>query len=349
MLNLKQLIYDMENVFIIGNGFDLDLGLPTNYLDFAESKFWPETTKKESNNEWKTNIDNLGVMSSIPKIIKLEEAINKAKLNKWFDLEEELLNYAKDYYEVTDPYYNCFCQESEQDVTANVKYYRELLKALCGYINYVQKNNRIRNDAIACEVLNAVVDNGWFNNIYSFNYTDLNAIARQIDVNKVIQYEHLHGKVSGESIILGVDETQLRSGYEIFHKSSSRFYRSNNFYNALINANEIVVFGLSFGSIDYSYFDKFFKNISEGTPIPEDKKQYITIFTKDEDSHLETITKLRKMGINIQRLYAQTHFKIICTTDVRDRDAIDAFNLRLKQSNKEAYFRKQNDVGNFFQ
>lgn len=29
-----------HNIFVIGNGFDLDLGLKTKYSDFAHSDFW---------------------------------------------------------------------------------------------------------------------------------------------------------------------------------------------------------------------------------------------------------------------------------------------------------------------
>ena len=32
----------MAKVFIIGNGFDLDLGWKTRYSDFASSKYWIE-------------------------------------------------------------------------------------------------------------------------------------------------------------------------------------------------------------------------------------------------------------------------------------------------------------------
>ncbi|MBR6844887.1 MAG: hypothetical protein IKM79_07315 [Bacteroidales bacterium] len=32
----------MGNVLIIGNGFDLYLGLKTSYSDFAKSDFWPK-------------------------------------------------------------------------------------------------------------------------------------------------------------------------------------------------------------------------------------------------------------------------------------------------------------------
>lgn len=30
-----------ESILIIGNGFDIDLGLATSYRDFAKSTFWP--------------------------------------------------------------------------------------------------------------------------------------------------------------------------------------------------------------------------------------------------------------------------------------------------------------------
>lgn len=31
----------MKRTLVIGNGFDLDVGLKTRYIDFAESKWWP--------------------------------------------------------------------------------------------------------------------------------------------------------------------------------------------------------------------------------------------------------------------------------------------------------------------
>ena len=183
-------------------------------------------------------------------------------------------------------------------------------------------------------VLKAVVGNGYFENIYSFNYTDLNSIAKRIGITKGIKYTHLHGKVSDKSIILGVDETKLREWYEIFHKSSSRYYRSHDLYNALTGANEIVFFGLSFGSIDYSYFEGFFKQLSEGESIPDNKKKNITVFTKDYGSRLSIITNMRNMGVNIQRLYAQSHFQIICTFEDVEKQELSEFYLRLKQSSK---------------
>ena len=331
----------MGNVFIIGNGFDLDLGLPTKYSDFAASTYWPKS--KTSN--WKHNDssqNNSGLLSLHVTVDapKLEEAIEKAKNREtWFDLEGELLEYSKKY-DINEPDYTRFSRESTNEVKYNVEYFSKLRNSLNDYILEVQNNHDVIKDCKAGNVLKAVVGNGYFKSIYSFNYTDLNSVARRIGITQEIVYTHLHGQVTDKSIILGVDETELRKGYEIFHKSSSRSYRSHDLYNSLTAARELVIFGLSFGSIDYSYFDRFFKQLSEGESIRDDKKQYITVFTKDDNSRLGIITNLRNMGINIQRLYAQSHFQIICTSDDVEKKELSDFYNRLEENSLHVYEEK---------
>lgn len=331
----------MGNVFIIGNGFDLDLGMPTKYLDFAASEYWPTSKKSiwkhDDSSHSNSGVFSLNVIADSPK---LEEAIEKAKNREtWFDLEGELLEYSK-VFDTNDTNYIRFSRESPNEVKNNVDYFNRLRDSLNDYILEVQENQDIKKDCIASDVLKAVVGNGYFESIYSFNYTDLNAIARRIGITQEIKYTHLHGNVMDNSIILGVDETELRKGYEIFHKSSSRSYRSHDLYNSLIAARELVIFGLSFGSIDYSYFDRFFKQLSEGESIRDDKKQYITVFTKDDNSRLGIITNLRNMGINIQRLYAQSHFQIICTSDDVEKKELSDFYNRLEENSLHVYEEK---------
>ena len=63
------------SVLIIGNGFDLDLGMHTSYRDFAKSKLWP----------FDSPIYDKG----------LGYYLNQKKhTENWFDLERELANYA---------------------------------------------------------------------------------------------------------------------------------------------------------------------------------------------------------------------------------------------------------------
>jgi hypothetical protein len=116
----------------------------------------------------------------------------------------------------------------------------------------------------------------------------------------------------------------------------------------LTNAQEIVIFGLSFGNIDYSYFDRFFRSLSEGDSISENNKKNITIFTKDDNSRLSIIGKLREMNIGIQRLYAQSHFQIICTTDEKDKDLLDGFVIRMNDTSRASYEAKLESLSNMF-
>ena len=67
-----------DRVLVIGNGFDLGLGLQTTYRQFANSSYWP------FNN---TALYPEGTLAS---------ALNVHKdLDRWFDLEELLYQYAR--------------------------------------------------------------------------------------------------------------------------------------------------------------------------------------------------------------------------------------------------------------
>lgn len=62
-------------VLILGNGFDLDLGLRTSYKDFYESRYcsktYPAPLIIHLNTRWPDGLDKV----------------------RWYDLENELLNY----------------------------------------------------------------------------------------------------------------------------------------------------------------------------------------------------------------------------------------------------------------
>lgn len=62
----------MSNVFIIGNGFDLDIGLKSKFDDFYDSDYWPFHGKN----------------TPLAKFLELNCAIER-----WIDLEEALAEY----------------------------------------------------------------------------------------------------------------------------------------------------------------------------------------------------------------------------------------------------------------
>lgn len=306
-----------NNVFIVGNGFDLALGLPTKYSDFAISKYWPVS---------KNEAERRRIIGE-RRYTSLEAYLDdRRNLETWFDLERELYNYAREK-GIGDGTNN----ENKDDIKRNVEYFELLQTKLCEYIRSVQNNFVQLHYDVAREVLSAVVNNGYFNSMYSFNYTELPPIPNHNN----IECFHIHGSVKDNSAILGVDEKNLREGYDKLIKTSSRYYKSHDLYNALPSANEVVIFGVSFGDIDYSYFDRFFKGLVNGESIKEKDKQYITIFTKDDNSRMAILRQLRKMEINMQRLYAQSIFQIICTEEEDVQEKISEFKQRLEKNSKK--------------
>lgn len=300
-----------NNVFIVGNGFDLALGLPTKYSEFAHSDYWPVSEDAAERRDYLLQ----------KKYTSLEAYLDdRRNLETWFDLEQELYKYAQE--KGLGGAHN----ENADDIKRNIEYFYLLQTKLCEYIRSVQNNFRKFHYDVARNVLEAIVNNGFFNSMYSFNYTELPPI---LDHNN-IECIHLHGRVKDRSVILGVDdEKKLRDGYDKLIKTSSKHYKSHDFYNALALANEVVIFGVSFGDIDYSYFDRFFKGIVAKESIKEEDKQYITIFTKDDNSRMAILRQLRKMGINMQRLYAQSKLQFICTEEDDVQEKVEAFKERL--------------------
>lgn len=315
----------MKNVLIIGNGFDLDLGLPTKYSDFAHSEYWP---KVENVQDWRTIFSIADGKQFHSLGITLD---NQRKGENWFDLEESLLDYAsKEVAALASDLYS---------FKEDIEYYHELQSKLCDYLIDVQNNKSINTSATAVHVLKAILDNGYFTNIFSFNYTDLNYLAKQMGIRKEIEYTHIHGKLSDRSIILGVNESQLNENYYEFCKSTSEFYQSNNLAQALEEANEVIFYGLSFGLIDFDYFSHFFNSLTDGL-IQEKDKKHVSVFTKDEGSGKSIINRLRTMGINQMKLRSNTYMDLYYSDPLLEREKLEVFYKRMNDTGREANHRK---------
>ena len=65
-----------HRTFIIGNGFDMDLGLHTSYQDFVNSDLWPITNSDLERSS-------------------LADKLEKDKKENWFNLEDSLCEYAQ--------------------------------------------------------------------------------------------------------------------------------------------------------------------------------------------------------------------------------------------------------------
>lgn len=309
-----------KSILVIGNGFDLDLGLKTKYSDFAKSCFWP-----------KVNYNSLPIISDgcildlgdEPHNISMTDYIETIRNfvledKTWFDLENELLNFAAGY-----AFNNTFSTANEDKI-----YFNNLRLGLHKFIEQEQKKTSARIDVDSCAA--NVLKANCFDMVYSFNYTDINQFGKFLGLSQDIQCHHLHGDLSNNSIILGVNETKLAPGYAWLHKTSSRHYPSHDVYNTLKDAKDIIFFGLSFGSIDFIYFKKFFQELSSGNAIEENSKQNITIVTKNDDSQSEIKDRIREMDVDVQRLFEQSHLEFIITDEMNDHIKLDDILFSLK-------------------
>ncbi len=295
-----------KKVFIIGNGFDLDLGWNTRYSDFATSQYWPTS--------------NYNFYQNLQRVLQ-----EKAYIEKWFDLEQVLLEYAilpptKEYYNRTNDY-----------LKEDKKFFEKVSTSLTEYLQNEQKKTPIKKDSIAIKVLKAIVNNGYFTSIYSFNYTDLNVVASKAGISPV-SYEHVHGNIKDNSIILGVkDSAELKEGYSFLYKTFNRHYESHPIQYDLMDADEVVFFGHSLGVNDYHYFQRFFQKQCDEQLERKDGKD-ITIITYNETSRISILEQLRKMNDNkTDQLFLLNRLQFICTEN-GETEKLKKFLKRLQKT-----------------
>lgn len=281
----------MKRTLVIGNGFDLDVGLKTRYIDFAESKWWPfKDARLQDGCE------------------TLAYTLNKkARLERWFDVEEALYDYARiDGKLVLPP--TIYSQDK--------KTYEELNKKLIQYLRDIEDDLEPAKESKAVRVLDEFYNKDGEKRIYTFNYTDLSWIAQVNEVyyDRSVPCTYIHGSIGNRQIILGVGSNRdLMKDYNLFYKTSSLIYQSSGIINDLLDSDEIIIFGHSLGTNDYPYFESAFRKAASLDTNSSVKRRNITIYTKSYDDRLDIEFHLRQMvGSDITLLKNLNDFRIIC-------------------------------------
>lgn len=265
-------------VFVVGNGFDLSLGMKTSYKDFLNSDFFK---------------DNLSIPSDA-NIYRVENLFNylihkKLENKGWIDIECELKKYAlAQNVSIKD---DSIIIPNQQNVSnQNIKdSYRLLEKSLLDYLNSIK--DQINDNPISRKLLDTIALNEK-NLIVTFNFTDIRKLI-SVDCNPNIHY--MHGNLNGGNIILGIDkvdyndENQKTYGY--MAKNHHRYYNEFNLSNKLINADEVIIMGHSMGETDFQYFQDYLINVSKNM----NNKKYLTIITKNQDSLDDIINNIETM------------------------------------------------------
>lgn len=286
----------MKCTLVIGNGFDLDAGLKTSYNDFVRSGFWPFIHSSKVYGH-----DTLGSFLN-----------NKCQLNTWFDVEEALFEYSN--------------EGLGQAIIQGFNFgnhdkfeYDQLKRSLTDYLLNEEKFFSLNPNSKGIAVLYALLTSNCLPKIYSFNYTNLQNIARRYDINENICCEYIHGNIINKDIILGVgDKIDSSSHFFYLSKIAAPNYSSHNIILDMIDSDDVIIFGHSFGSNDYSYFEPFIHN-QLSLNKESKKRKRIAIFTKDENGRLEIKKRLHEMTRKKSTLlYSLNEVKIYCTDGSMD-------------------------------
>ena len=333
-------------VLILGNGFDLDLGLRTSYKDFWESKYcpkrYPAPLIRHLNSKWSDSI----------------EAV------KWYDMENELLNYYKEtrkpnFQDVVTPKQQEFLLLWKQRNTSHINDYTEYVEeikalrdngllaldqswglymtcefheelildtvtrdrkalglikqGLCSYLTELMKVEH-KTNVSAISILRTVEEahkKGEKVSIYTFNYTNLPYLDSELK-NKSVYY--VHGSCTDNNIIIGTKDEEMPSkDYTFLQKAFDKNFNPPPIVSELRNATDVIIFGHSLGDNDSQYLKDFF--VQQASPSHHPKK--ITIFTYDDVSEEDIKFSLQKLtGTRLSALYAQNDVTIIKTASV---------------------------------
>ena len=336
-------------VLILGNGFDLDLGLKTSYKDFWESEFcpkdYPAPLIHHLNQCWPDNL----------------EAV------KWYDLENELLGYYKS---IPDPtigldiiteeeraflekftsygqacgWYSDQLDLVQSLIDKGVLFYNGnvlrhvdehlkedglkspiwrdrkafgLIKAgLCQYLSNLGYP-KDESKTIAFQVLaflDAEAESGNNVNVYSFNYTRVQLNGRAPDAAKI---HYMHGSCSDGKIIIGTrDDKEYDTNYDFLQKSFDPSFNPPALVADLQDADEVIIFGHSIGENDRQYFKAFF---IQQTNYSNTRRKDITIFTRNNASELQIKRSLQGMtDSNLSTLFGLNNLRIIKTGELEE-------------------------------
>lgn len=223
---------------------------------------------------------------------------------RWIDIEGELWNYVNSKKGI--PINTELVQEDERS-------YNSLVYQLQAYLSavYPHRRNQDIDITIPAEILKAIRGNGGFDLIYTFNYTDPTYILNQFagySENEMPKVKYMHGSLYDKNIVLGFNEDlTLPQEYDFMFKCDK--IEPHNLANDLLDADDIIVYGLSFGQIDGIYFKPFLEQLSSA--ITAKRKPRFSIITYDKNSVKSIQRNLRTMGLSREKINNGLEFRII--------------------------------------
>ncbi len=267
---------------IIGNGFDIDMGLPSRYSDFIESQEWQKLLK---------GIDTCFPEESYRNHSLIWQLRQASRESQWFDIEEEIHKFI-----IAHP-------ENSDEQMGHVKDEFKLLRdALKNYIQRISNNFNADEKKLGCLLLALLQESPKTINEINFNYTDPHSFLKHPTFYKTCVITSVHGSLREGEIVLGCDlqEDEHVNRQLSFMYKYNMLKKTNYVARNLLGAKEIIFFGHSVNEMDFRYFKAFFK---EAAQAPEPRR-HLTFITYDEESERNIKDNIQSQGISVTDLYS---------------------------------------------
>ncbi len=275
-INIRQ---DYSHIAIIGNGFDLNLGLKTSYSDFVNSK------------EFKSILNAGNYLADY-----LE---GKHNLQKWIDVENELKLYSK----------TQNILEAAEQFRADFSVVSTTLKNYLATLSY----DNLNKSAYAYKLLEIIKNEDFL--LLDFNYTQTTeTILLELGISQNEIDERLikvHGSVQDGEIIFGVeDKADIKPKHVFLRKAYNQNFKAINVIDNLENLKELYILGYSLGETDHMYFDNFFMTYSFAHYYGKGKK--ITLYYYGVEGYNQLFMQLDELTRKSLSLFKRNNeFKTI--------------------------------------
>ena len=285
---------------IIGNGFDIDMGLPSRYSDFIRSNEWKGVVKR---------VEGFLADSSYRNHSLIAQLQLASQDSMWFDIEQEISKFVK-----------CHPTNSQQEI-GEIKWEFDLIKeGLINYLKRITANFTADKNKLSTYLYYRLRECPLTATEIYFNYTSPQQYLKmpiQLEIFNGGQhwFSFVHGSLRENDIVLGCD---LQAGEEVNRQLSFMYKynmlnRANHVAKNILEAKEIIFFGHSINEMDFCYFREFFKSAS-AAPEPI---RHLTIITYDEESERNIKDNIRNQGISVSDLYSNLRtFDFIHTKNV---------------------------------
>ena len=272
---------EQKNVLlIVGNGFDLNIGLKTSYKDFLSS------------------IDVNTISNNLIYELHLRHKSN------WVDIEKELEDCALN--NLSKIKYENFhvLQNDDRSIKFEKDDYIQLKSHLKNYLIKQQNDNSINRylSQNSYKLFLELCDRkDIYLTILNFNYT--NTIKRLIyylsfncwdNLESRTNHIYVHGNLD-DDIVFGIsDDAKINKQHHYLLKSFDIKNNTKvNISKLLNNSDEILFYGYSLGRTDTHYFDDFFKeSCVYDDNIEEGMKKKITFYHYKEEGYLDLFDRL---------------------------------------------------------